>query len=184
MCWPPAPEERNTCISTSAGLISTSTVSISGSTATVAVDVWTRPPDSVSGTRWTRWTPLSNLRRDQAPSPSTVKEISFTPPSSVSLTELISTRQPRFSAYMVYIRVREWANRADSSPPTPARISMMTFLPSLGSRGRRSTLISRSNRSTSPLAWASSAWASSLISGSDKSSSAPARSLRALHSAR
>ncbi len=39
MCCPPAPEERNTCISTSAGLISTSTVSISGRTATVTVEV-------------------------------------------------------------------------------------------------------------------------------------------------
>ena len=33
------------------------------STATVAVEVWTRPPDSVSGTRWTRWTPDSNFSR-------------------------------------------------------------------------------------------------------------------------
>ena len=57
-------EARNTCISTSAGLSCTSTSSISGSTATVAVEVWTRPPDSVSGTRWTRWTPLSNFRRE------------------------------------------------------------------------------------------------------------------------
>ena len=63
-CWPPAPEARNTCISTSAGSSCTSTSSISGSTATVAVEVWTRPPDSVSGTRWTRWTPLSNFRRE------------------------------------------------------------------------------------------------------------------------
>ena len=34
------------------------------STATVAVEVWTRPPDSVSGTRWTRWTPDSNFSRE------------------------------------------------------------------------------------------------------------------------
>ena len=34
-----------------------------------------RPEDSVSGTRWTRWTPDSNFSRDQAPSPSIVKEI-------------------------------------------------------------------------------------------------------------
>ena len=33
------------------------------STATVAVEVWTRPPDSVSGTRWTRWTPDSYFIR-------------------------------------------------------------------------------------------------------------------------
>ena len=34
------------------------------STATVAVEVWTRPPDSVSGTRWTRWTPDSYFIRE------------------------------------------------------------------------------------------------------------------------
>ena len=33
------------------------------STATVAVDVCILPLDSVDGTLWTRWTPLSNLRR-------------------------------------------------------------------------------------------------------------------------
>ena len=37
MCWPPAPEERKTCISMSAGSNSKSTSSTSGSTATVAV---------------------------------------------------------------------------------------------------------------------------------------------------
>ena len=103
-CWPPAPEERNTCISMSAGLRSTSTSSISGRTATVAVEVWMRPPDSVSGTRWTRWTPLSNFSRDQAPSPSIVKEISFTPPSSVSFRLATSAFQRRASAYMEYMR--------------------------------------------------------------------------------
>ena len=103
-CWPPAPEERNTCISMSAGFSWTSAVSISGRTATVAVEVWMRPPDSVSGTRWTRWTPLSYFRRDQAPSPSIVKEISFKPPNSVSLAESTSVLQPRDSAYMEYMR--------------------------------------------------------------------------------
>ena len=171
-CWPPAPEERNTCISISAGFILTSAVSISGRTATVAVEVWTLPPDSVSGTRWTRWTPLSNLNRDQAPSPSTVKTISFTPPSSVSLAESTSMCQPLDSAYMEYIRNREWANRAASSPPTPARISTMTFLPSLGSRGRRRICSSRSSRGRSSRAAWYSSWASSLSSGSDIISSA------------
>jgi hypothetical protein len=33
----------------------------SGSTATVAAEVWMRPPLSVTGTRCTRWTPLSNF---------------------------------------------------------------------------------------------------------------------------
>src|SRR5690606_5131468 len=58
---PPGPLERYTSIRRSAGSISTSTSSASGSTATVAVEVWIRPPASVAGTRWTRWTPLSNF---------------------------------------------------------------------------------------------------------------------------
>ena len=37
--------------------------------------------------------------------------------------------------YMEYIRNRELAKRAASSPPAPPRISIMTFLSSLGSRG-------------------------------------------------
>ena len=48
---PPGPEERNTSISRSSGSIWTSTSSASGSTATVAVEVWIRPPDSVTGMR-------------------------------------------------------------------------------------------------------------------------------------
>ena len=43
--------------------ISISTSSASGRTTTVAVEVWIRPDDSVAGTRWTRWTPPSNLSR-------------------------------------------------------------------------------------------------------------------------
>ena len=43
----------------SPGLISISVSSISGSTATDAVEVWIRPPASVTGTRWTLCTPLS-----------------------------------------------------------------------------------------------------------------------------
>ena len=62
--WPPGPEERNTSISRSSGLTSTSTSSASGRTATVAVDVWMRPPDSVTGMRWTRCTPDSCFSRE------------------------------------------------------------------------------------------------------------------------
>jgi hypothetical protein len=59
---PPAPEERKVSIRSSLGLISTlSTSAISGSTATVQVDVWMRPWDSVAGTRCTRCVPDSNL---------------------------------------------------------------------------------------------------------------------------
>ena len=39
----------------------TSTSSASGRTATVAVEVWIRPCDSVAGTRCTRWVPPSCL---------------------------------------------------------------------------------------------------------------------------
>ena len=47
-----------------------STSSASGSTATVAVDVWMRPLASVAGTRWTRCTPLSYFSRLYTPRPS------------------------------------------------------------------------------------------------------------------
>ena len=64
---------------------STSTSSASGRTATVAAEVWMRPLASVTGTRCTRWTPLSNFSRPKTPSPLTAKTISLKPPSSVSL---------------------------------------------------------------------------------------------------
>ena len=51
---PPGPVERNTSIRRSEGSMVTSTSSASGRTATVAVEVWMRPPDSVTGIRWTR----------------------------------------------------------------------------------------------------------------------------------
>ena len=60
---PPGPEERKTSIRRSCGSISTSTSWASGSTATVAADVWMRPWLSVSGTRCTRCTPDSKRRR-------------------------------------------------------------------------------------------------------------------------
>ena len=47
------------------------------STATVAVDVWIRPCDSVSGTRWTRWVPPSHLKTAYAGSPFTAKVTSL-----------------------------------------------------------------------------------------------------------
>ncbi len=55
--WPPGPVERYTSICKSFGSICTSTSSASGSTATVAVEVWMRPWDSVSGIRCTRCVP-------------------------------------------------------------------------------------------------------------------------------
>ena len=56
---------RRAVVSTlrSSGLISMSTSSASGSTATVAAEVWMRPLASVCGTRCTRCTPDSNFSR-------------------------------------------------------------------------------------------------------------------------
>src|SRR5690606_28538125 len=48
---PPAPEDAYVSTRISLSWISTSTSSTSGKQATVAVEVWMRPPDSVSGTR-------------------------------------------------------------------------------------------------------------------------------------
>ena len=68
----------------------------------MAAEVWILPPDSVTGTRWTRWPPASNFRRDQAPAPSTMKLISLKPPSSVSLELATSTRQPFLGVHGVH----------------------------------------------------------------------------------
>ena len=68
-CWPPAPLARMVSILRSASLMAMSTSSASGSTATVAVEVWMRPEPSVSGTRCTRCTPDSNFSLAKAPRP-------------------------------------------------------------------------------------------------------------------
>ena len=88
----------------SLALICTSTSSASGSTATVTVDVWMRPCASVAGTRCTRCTPLSYFSLLYAPRPSMVAMTSFTPPTSLSLVDMSSTRQPCFSANLLYMR--------------------------------------------------------------------------------
>src|SRR5581483_10380982 len=65
---PPGPDDRYTSTRSSCSLICTSTGSASGTTSTPAADVWIRPCDSVTGTRWTRCTPPSYFSRDQTPS--------------------------------------------------------------------------------------------------------------------
>src|SRR3712207_2469825 len=70
----------------------TSTSSASGRTATVAVDVWMRPCDSVSGTRCTRCVPPSNLNTLNAPSP-LISTVNVPSPAS-----MVSARKPRRSA--------------------------------------------------------------------------------------
>ena len=62
-----------------------------------------RPCDSVTGTRWTRWTPPSYLNHAQTPSGSlpgavTVTVTSLKPPRSDSVDDRTSTFQPRRSA--------------------------------------------------------------------------------------
>ena len=75
------------------------------------------------------------------------KLISLKPPNSVGLALRTSVFHRLDSAYMEYIRYRELANRAASSPPAPPRISTMTFLSSLGSLGSRRIFSSSLHRS-------------------------------------
>ena len=137
----------------------------------MAALVWSFPFDSVTGTRWTRCVPDSNFSLEYTSSPSITAEQSFTPPSSVSLMLAISSFQPRLSAYMVYIRKRECANSAASSPPVPARISKTTFRPSSGSFGSKRMVSFSFRLSSSALASNSSSCAISFKSGSWSSSS-------------
>ena len=95
---PPGPLEQNVSTRRSFSLIWMSTSSASGSTATVAVDVWMRPLASVAGTRCTRWTPLSYFSLLYTPRPSIVAMTSLSPPTPVSLLDITSTRQPWRSA--------------------------------------------------------------------------------------
>ena len=62
---------------------------------------------------------------------------SLNPPTSDGLLSRCSKRQPRSSAKRWYIRSRSPANREASSPPVPARISMMASRSSVVSRGSR-----------------------------------------------
>ena len=166
---PPCPPARNMSMSRSSGLMSISTSSASGNTATVAADVWIRPLDSVTGTRWTRCPPLSCFRRLYAPLPRSSKTISLIAPSPVWLMSITSVCQPLRWAYRVYMRYRSDANRPASSPPVPARISRITFFSSLGSFGISSIRRSDSMRSRSACNSASSSLARAIISASDSS---------------
>ena len=91
-----------------------------------AAEVWMRPCVSVSGTRWTRWPPLSNCRCRNTPSPLTLND-DFLEAAELAGTLIESPRPsspaPRRSAGTS--RSRSPANRAASSPPVPARISTM-----------------------------------------------------------
>ena len=148
-----------------------STSSASGRTATVTVEVWMRPLDSVCGTRWTRCTPRSNLSRLQAPRPWMNSTISLKPPTPVGWLSITSTFHFWRSEYFVYIRARSAAKSPASSPPAPARISTKTFLSSLGSFGRISA---RSSSSSLPWRAASSSTSACAISRISRSASSAA----------
>lgn len=68
--WPPLPALRVVVHSKSFGGISKSIDSGSGKTATVIVEVWTRPLRSVGGIRCHRWPPASFANAVAAPGPS------------------------------------------------------------------------------------------------------------------
>ena len=74
--------------------MSTSTSSASGSTVTVADDVWMRPWLSVTGTRWTRCGPPSKCMCGHTPSPFSRKVISLKPPMSDGSEPSTSSFQP------------------------------------------------------------------------------------------
>ena len=76
----------------------------SGMMATEQLEVSILPPDSLSGTRCTRCTPLSYFSLEYAPSPLIMKVTSLKPPIPFSLRLSISVFQRRDSAYFTYIR--------------------------------------------------------------------------------
>ena len=129
----------------SPSLITTSNSSASGSTATEAAEVCTRPCVSVAGTRCTRCTPDSYFIVPYTLSPVTLQIISLYPPAAPSLALDTSNFQPLVSQNLAYIRKRSPAKIAASSPPVPPRISRMAFLLSCGSAGTSNSLISSSN---------------------------------------
>src|SRR6185312_4679323 len=94
----PRPACRNTSMRKSFSSILISTSSASGSTATVAAEVWMRPCASVSGTRCTRCTPDSNFSRANTPLPVILAMISLYPPVADSLADSTFTFQPMRSA--------------------------------------------------------------------------------------
>ena len=67
-----------------------------------------RPPLSVTGTRWTRWTPLSNLSRANTPWPVTEAIASLKPPSSAALAE-ISLEAPALGLGIALVHAKQVA---------------------------------------------------------------------------
>ena len=76
------------------GSIWISTSSASGIIATVTVEVWTLPLDSVSGILWTLWTHDSNFIREYTAFPAIFTITNFTHQISESCSSTISGFQP------------------------------------------------------------------------------------------
>ena len=150
----------------SAGLITRSISSTSGSTATVAADVCTLPWVSVSGTRCTRCTPASNFSVPKISRPSTFTMISLYPPAVPSVISMISCFHFIVSKNLLYMRYKSPAKMLASSPPAPARISTIAFLSSSGSFGIRSNFIFSSKGICLGTRDSNSSLAISFISGS------------------
>ena len=77
---------------------------------------------------------------------------------------MISTLKPMRSPYLMYMRIRSPANKADSSPPVPARISTNALRSSSGSLGNNKRCSSSSSRSKSACASLTSSLAISCMS--------------------
>ena len=169
---PPGPDERKTSMRRSLSSMRTSTSSASGSTATVAAEVWMRPWLSVAGTRCTRCTPDSQRSTPKAPSPCTLKTASLMPPSVPSDQR---DRLDAPAAPLDVARVHAVAGRrrrgAASSPPVPARISTIAGRSSSGSRGMSSGSSAFSSAACSASRRSTSARASAANSGSSPSAS-------------
>mmetsp|Transcript_9721 Transcript_9721/g.58988 ORF Transcript_9721/g.58988 Transcript_9721/m.58988 type:complete len:222 (-) Transcript_9721:413-1078(-) len=154
----------------SPGSIFTMTSSTSGMMATVAVDVWTLPWDSVAGTRWTRCTPASYFSLLYTLSPEICSTHSLYPPDSAMELLTYSTFHPCVCAYLVNIRTKSPAQIPASSPPVPARISSMIFFSSRGSLGSSISLSLSSSSASSASSTSNSSSAMALNSGSDADS--------------
>jgi hypothetical protein len=94
-----------------------------------------RPLASVTGTRCTRCTPLSNFSCLYTSVPEMRKITSLYPPRSETLLLIGWIFQPWASEYFEYIRCSSAANRLASSPPVPARISITVLRESVDSGG-------------------------------------------------
>ena len=101
----------------------------------------------MAGIRWTRCTPISNLKIPNAPVPRTSKVIFEKPPMSLSLESSNSSLKPSLAVYFSYMLYKSAANKPASAPPVPARISKITSRASAGSLG--SVSCSNSASSTS-----------------------------------